>query len=124
MHLFKPHSLLAALGNIALYLAAGKFLAFGAELHVLFLAAFSYLAALAELVAVGGDGAAALTGDVFGVKYPLSVGVFVGEESSHCVIVTLGGNKNGTFIAHYPAAGNCFHIYFILSFIIKIAVSV
>lgn len=111
MHLLKSKALLTSFGDIALYLIAGESLALGTELHVLLLAAFSYLTVLAELVAVGGNCAAAAAGDVLGVKYPLSVGIFMSEKSAHSVIVTLGGDKDGTFIAHYSAAGNCFHFY-------------
>lgn len=117
MHLLKSQTLFAALGNIALYLITGVIFALGTEHNVPFLAAFSYLAALAELVAVGGHGAAAAAGNVFRVKFSFTAGVFVSEEFPHRVVVSLGSDKDGTFIAHYSAAGNCFHIYSILSFI-------
>ena len=117
MHLFKPISLLAALGNILLNLFAGKFLAFRTERNVSLLAAFSYLAVFAEFIAVCGNCAAAAAGDVLGVKLSFAVRKFKSEKSSHTVVVPLGGDKNGTFVAHNSAAGNCFHI--ILSFQFK-----
>ena len=112
VHLFKSMSLLAALGDIFLCLFAGKFLAFRTEIYVLFLAAFSYLAVFSEFVAVGGNCAAAAAGDVLGVKLSFAVGKFKSEKSSHTLVVPLGGDVNETFVAHYSAAGNCFHILF------------
>ena len=64
MHFAKAEHLLAVLGNVLLCLNAGKLLALGAEVNVLFLAALSYLAALAELIVVGGYCAAAVTDDI------------------------------------------------------------
>ena len=69
MHFAKAEHLLAVLGNVLLCLNAGKLLALGAEVNVLFLAALSYLAALAELIVVGGYCAAAVTYDILGIEY-------------------------------------------------------
>ena len=104
MHFLKPETLLAALGRVFVYLFAGKILTLRTEHDVPFLAALPYTAALAELVAVGGYGAAAAAGYVLGIKFPLLGGIFVGKVFSHCIIVPLCCDIDGAFIAHYSAA--------------------
>ena len=103
MHFAKAEHLLAVLGNVLLCLNAGKLLALGAEVNVLFLAALSYLAALAELIVVGGYCAAAVTDDILGIEY-LAHGILMGKVFSHGLVVPLGGYVNGTLAAHHSAA--------------------
>lgn len=104
MHFAKAEHLLAVLRNVLLCLNAGKLLALGAEVNVLFLAALSYLAALAELIVVGGYCAAAVTDDILGIEYRSPHGILMGKVFSQGLVVPLGSYVNGTLAAHHSAA--------------------
>ena len=104
VHFAKAEHLLAVPGNVLLCLNAGELLALGAEVNVLFLAALSYLAALAELIVVGGYCAAAVTDDILGIEYRSPHGILMGKVFSHGLVVPLGGYVNGTLAAHHSAA--------------------
>lgn len=78
MHFLKPVSVLAALRYVLVDLVTGKILTFRTQLYTLFFAAFAHIAALAEFVVVGGNGMAAVTHDILGIKFPFLRGIFMG----------------------------------------------